>query len=348
MMNQALQLLAERKPLGRELSRAAMEELMSGRCSDAQIGAFLLGLRMKGETVEEIIALAGTMKSLCVRIEPRVAGLLTDIVGTGGAPVKTFNVSTVSAFVAAGAGVSIAKHGNRGVTSGCGSADVLEALGIQLQVEPERVKDTIERVGIGFMFAPSFHPAMKHVAKARKELGIRTIFNMLGPLVNPAGAQAQLLGVFKPELVETYPYVLKSLGVKRALVVYGVHGIDEISITGQTYTNLLIDGIVSPLRLHPAMFGFRAAASDEIASLPPLESAQLTYELLDNQIKDARYEMILLNAAAAIYVADKASSIEDGITKAEESIRSGAALNKLQQLVACCGDTMKKELLWTS
>jgi anthranilate phosphoribosyltransferase len=189
---------------------------------------------------------------------------------------------------------------------------------------------------------------MKHVAKVRKELGIRTIFNMLGPLVNPAGAQAQLLGVFKPELVETYPYVLKSLGVKRALVVHGVQGIDEISITGQTYANLLIDGIVSPLRLHPAMFGFRTAAPDEIASQPPLESAQLTYELLDNRVKDARYEMILLNAAAAIYLADRALSIEDGIAKAEESIRSGAALHKLRQLVVCCGDTMKQELLWTS
>lgn len=345
MMNQALQLLAERTHLSREMARSAMEELMSGRCSEAQIGAFLMGLRFKGETVEEITALAETMRAFCVRIEPRVNGVLTDVVGTGGARLKTFNVSTVSAFVVAGAGVPVAKHGNRGVTSGCGSADLLEALGVNLNIEASQVSEAVEQVGIGFMFAPHFHPAMKHVAKARKELGIRTVFNILGPLVNPAGARAQLLGVFDENLVEVYTQVVQHLGVERALVVYGIDGVDEISITGETRANFLQNGTISQLKLDPKMFGFRTARPEEIASLPPAESARVTYELLAGKIKDARYEMVLFNAGAAVYVSGAARSIEEGIEKAKASLHSGAALDKLRRLIKHSGGALKKELL---
>jgi anthranilate phosphoribosyltransferase len=333
MISQALELLAERKSLHRELARSAMEDLMSGRCTEAQIAAFLMGLCVKGETAEEITALAETMRALCVRIEPRVEGVLTDLVGTGGAPLKTFNVSTVSAFVVAGAGLPVAKHGNRGITSSCGSADLLEALGLDLQLEPLRVSEAIERVGIGFLYAPRFHPAMQHVAKARKELGLRTIFNLLGPLVNPAGARAQLLGVFSQELLEMYPQVLQQLGIERALVVYGLDGVDEISITGETRAYLLSRGRIASLKLQPESFGLRRAAPHEIASLPPLESARVTRELLAGRIKDARYEMVLLNAGAAIYVAEAARTLEEGIARAEESLRSGAARKKLQRLL---------------
>ena len=347
MMNQALQLLAERTHLSREIARSTMEELMSGRCSEAQLGAFLMGLRFKGETVEEITALAETMRTFCVRIEPRVNGVLTDVVGTGGARLKTFNVSTVSAFVAAGAGVPVAKHGNRGVTSGCGSADLLEALGLNLNLEASQVSEAVEQVGIGFLFAPKFHPAMKHVAKARKELGIRTVFNILGPLANPAGARAQLLGVFNEELVEVYTHVVQRLGVERALVVYGIDGIDEISITGETRANFLQNGTISQLTLNPKMFGFQTARPEEIASLPPAQSARVTYELLVGKIKDARYEMVLCNAGAAIYVGGAARSIEEGIEKAETSLQSGAALDKLRRLIEHSGGALKRELLWT-
>jgi anthranilate phosphoribosyltransferase len=321
---------------------------MKGQCTEAQIGAFLLGLRMKGETVEEITAFAEKMRSLCVRISPRVNGLLTDIVGTGGAPLKTFNVSTVSAFVVAGAGVPVAKHGNRGVSSGCGSADVLEALGVNLLLEPARVQEAIEHIGMGFMFAPHFHPAMKHVAKARKELGLRTVFNLLGPLTNPAGAPAQLLGVFCLELVDIYPEVLRKLGVRRALVVYGVDGVDEISITDETRASLLNAGEISSLRLHPRAYGLRAAQPDEIANLSPAESARLTIELLSSRVKDARYEMVLLNAGAAIFVSQRANSIEAGLARAEESIRSGGALEKLLDYVAFSQGRLNRVDLWTT
>ncbi len=335
MMQEALALLAEGQDLSAEITRGAMTELMSGCCSEAQVGAFLMGLRIKGTTVEEAISFAETLRSLCLRIRPRLKGdaLLTDVCGTGGAPVKTFNVSTVSAFVVAGAGVPVAKHGNRGVTSPCGSADVLEALGGNLNVSPQAVERSIEEIGIGFLFAPNFHPALKYVAKSRKELGIRTVFNMLGPLVNPADPQAQLLGVFSQELVGMFPKVLRALGVQRALVVYGLDGVDEVSILGKTLIAELKDGTIRHYELNAQSLGFRLAKPEEIESLPAAQSAEVTRQILSGKLRDARYEMVLLNAGAAIYVSGKAASLEEGIAQAEESIKSGSALEKLRLLV---------------
>lgn len=334
MIVQALHDLAERKSLSYELAQAALLDIMSGRCSEAQIGAFLMGLRVKGETVGELTAMAQVLRALCVPVRPRVSRPLIDLCGTGGAPVKTFNVSTVSAFVVAGAGIPVAKHGNRSVTSQCGSADLLEALGINLHMTASAVERAIEEIGIGFLFAPQFHPAMKHVATVRRELALRTVFNLLGPLVNPAPIQAQLLGVCCAELVEACVQIVRNLGVERALVVYGRDGIDEISMTGPTMVAELGDGQVRTYTLKPEAFGFRCATVEEIAALPPGQSAQLTRDLLQNRVKDARYEMVLLNAGAAIYLGGGAASVEEGIHQAEASIVSGKALDKLEQLIA--------------
>lgn len=335
LIQEALTLLAEGRSLCGELATGVMKELMSGRCSEAQMGAFLMGLRIKGETVEEIVSLAQILRRLSVKIRPRLKGdaLLTDVCGTGGALLKTFNVSTVSAFVVSGAGVPVAKHGNRGMTSPCGSADVVEALGGNLSTPPQAVERSIEEIGIGFLFAPHFHPAMRHVAKTRKELGIRTVFNMLGPLVNPAGPQAQLLGVYSQQLVETFPQVLRALGVRRGLVVYGLNGVDELSILGKTLIGELNDGVIRHYELDAQSLGFRLAQPEEIESLPAAQSAEVTRRILSGKLQDARYEMVLLNAGAGIYVSGRATSLEEGIAQADESIKSGSALEKLKLLV---------------
>lgn len=334
MIAHALSFLVEGKALPAELARATMLEVMRGRCSEAQIGALLMGLRTKGETAEELTAMAETLRSVCVPVRPRVTRPLLDLCGTGGAPLKTFNVSTVSAFVVAGAGVLVAKHGNRSVTSQCGSADLLEALGIELRLPASEVERAIEEIGIGFLFAPQFHPAMQHVANVRRELGLRTVFNLLGPLVNPAPIQAHLLGVFSGELVELYAQIMRSLGVVRALIVYGVDGVDEISITGPTMVAELCDNQIRTYTVTPEMFELRRAAPEEIAALAPQASAQLTCALLHNTVKGAHYEMVLLNAGAAIYLGGGASSWEEGVRRAEESIVSGKAWEKLESLRA--------------
>ena len=337
-MAEALKLLAERRDLPEELAYRAMEQLMRGEASEAQIGAFLLGLRLKGETPQEIAAFARAMRAAAVRIAPRVRGFrgrLTDVCGTGGARVKTFNVSTLTAFVAAGAGVPVAKHGNRGVTSPCGSADLLERLGVNLAAPPAIVQRAIETIGVGFLFAPAFHPAMKHAAPVRRALGVRTVFNLLGPLTNPAGVEAQLLGVFDPTLVDVYPEVLRALGVKRALVVHGVDGLDELSTVGRTRVGeLYADGRIKHYELAPEALGLRRAESADVKGLAPEESARVARRLLQGKEKGPRYEMLLLNAGAAVYVGGGAPSLEEGLARAEESLRSGAAYEKLRQLIA--------------
>ncbi len=337
-MAEALKLLAERRDLPEELAYRAMEQLMRGEASEAQIGAFLLGLRLKGETPREIAAFARAMRAAAVRIAPRVKGFrgrLTDVCGTGGARVKTFNVSTLTAFVAAGAGVPVAKHGNRGVTSPCGSADLLERLGVNLAAPPAIVQRAVEAIGVGFLFAPAFHPAMKHAAPVRKALGVRTVFNLLGPLTNPAGVEAQLLGVFDPALVDVYPEVLRALGVRRALVVHGVDGLDELSTVGRTRVGELgADGRVKHYELTPEAFELKRARPEDVKGLGPEESARVARRLLQGEEKGSRYEMLLLNAGAAAYVGGGAPSLEAGLARAEESLRSGAAYEKLQQLIA--------------
>jgi anthranilate phosphoribosyltransferase len=343
-VGEALVQLADGLDLDTQLACQALDEIMEGRVSESQIGAFLMGLRAKGETVEEIIAFAHVMRQKCLAIQPQTivgatgqAPLLTDVCGTGGARFKTFNVSTIAAFVAAGAGVPVAKHGNRGVTSPCGSADLLERLGVNLKADPATVERCIEEIGVGFLFAPVFHPAMRHAALVRKSLGIRTVFNLLGPLTNPAGAQAHLMGVFDPSLVEIYPQALRVLGIKRALVAHGADGLDELSTVGPSQVGELIDDQITHYELRPEGLGLQRASLERVRALPPAESAELALRLLKDEIRDERYEMVLLNAGAGIYVGQGANSLEAGMTKAEESIRSGAAYEKLKLLVEKMG-----------
>lgn len=336
-LRDALARLAEGQDLPAELASAAMEAVMSGQATPAQIGAFLMGLRVKGETVAEIVALARTMRAHSVRVSLRVTPLI-DLCGTGGAALKTFNVSTVAAFIVAAAGVPVAKHGNRSHTSPSGSADVLEALGAELALPPERVSRCIERVGIGFLFAPAHHPAMRHAIGPRKEMGIRTVFNLLGPLTNPADATHHLLGVFSPQLVELYPYVLRDLGVERALVAHGTDGLDEISTVGETLLGELDRGRVRHFRLRPEALGLKRAKPQEVASLPPAESARWAREILAGEaLTSPRGQIVLLNAGAALYVAERAPSLEAGLELAEETVRSGAAHQKLAAFLACAG-----------
>ena len=331
-MRSAIVALAEGR-LDGELAAAAMMEIMEGRCSPAQIGAFLMGLRAKGETPEEIAAMARVMRDHAVRIAPKVEGPLLDLCGTGGAPVKTFNVSTIAAFVVAGCGVAVAKHGNRSSTGKCGSADLLEALGVDLEADPGVAEKAIEEIGIGFLFAPRFHPAMRHAAGPRRELGIRTAFNLLGPLTNPAGADVQLLGVCRLELVELFPKVLRLLGAKRALVVHGRHGLDEISTLGPTYVGELRDGRIEHYEIRPEEFGLRRVLPQEVEALAAGEAAAVAQAILKGELKGPRYEIVLLNAAAGLYIAGRASSIAEGMELAAEGIASGRAYAKLQVLI---------------
>lgn len=336
-MKDVLSKVVEGKNLSRAEAEEAMAVIMDGKATPAQIGAFLVALRMKGETVEEITGFATVMRQKCALIEPKVAGPLIDTCGTGGAPVKTFNVSTLAAFVAAGAGIAVAKHGNRAVTSTCGSADVLEALGANLSTTPEDVQRVIETVGIGFLFAPSFHPAMKHAAGPRKEMGVRTVFNVLGPLTNPAGARHQVIGVYHASLVPKLTQVLANLGAERALVVHGEGGLDEISPLGPTRVGQVEHGKVSYYTVNPEELGFaRIGAADEVAGLGKAESARVFLEVLAN--KDGpRRDMVLANAAAAAFVGGKAKDLKSGIAVAKESLESGRAREKLVAYVEATG-----------
>ncbi|NOX44818.1 MAG: anthranilate phosphoribosyltransferase [Caldiserica bacterium] len=333
-IRRAIGLLAEGRDIGPELAEAAVGEIMEGRCTPAQIAGFLVGLRAKGETPEEIAAMARAMRAHAVRISPKVDRPPVDLCGTGGAPLKTYNVSTVASFVVAGAGIPVAKHGNRSHTSKCGSADLMEALGVNLGAPPGAVEAAIETVGIGFLFAPVFHPAMRHAAGPRRELGIRTAFNLLGPLTNPAGVKRQLLGVGAPELVEVYPEVLRLLGAERALVVHGIGGVDEISLLGETLVGELRDGEVTHYRIRPEAFGLGRATPEEVGPLDPPAAAAAARAILRGEERGARGDMVLLNAAAAIYVAGGAPSIEAGLELAAESIECGAAHAALEGLVA--------------
>lgn len=343
-MKEYIQKLVERVNLTGEEARDAMKRIMSGEATGAQIGAFLTALRMKGETVEEIAAFASVMREFCRRIKPKVNSRLVDTCGTGGDRVKTFNVSTASAFIVAGAGIHVAKHGNRSVTGKSGSADVLEKLGFNLNVEPERVERMIESVGVGFMFAPNFHPAMKHVAGPRKEMGIRTVFNLLGPLTNPAGANAHVLGVYGEEWVVPIAEALRELGCVEAMVVHGLDGVDEISVTGETLVAWLRNGEISTFKLTPKRLSFEAARPEEVAGAEPEESAELTFKILNDMLprKDPRRAMVLMNAAAGIVVGGKADDLAHGVELAEESLRSGAAYEKLRGMIAFSGGDMSK------
>jgi len=318
--------------LSLEEARGAVSWIFQ-EASDSQIGALLMGLKVKGETVEEIAGFAKGMRDAARTIKPRVRGRLVDTCGTGGDASGTINVSSAAALVAAGAGVAIAKHGNYSITSKSGSADVLKALGVKIDLEPSLVEKTIEKTGIGFMLAPVFHPSMKRVASIRRELGVRTIFNILGPLTNPAGAEAQVIGVYDPELGEKIAQVLVLLGVKHALVVHGAGGLDEISNTGETQVWEVKKGGIEHYRVTPEELGFKKADIQEIKGGMPEENARTVLDILQGK-KDAKLDIVLMNAAAAIYVSGRAGSLAEGVEMAREAIDSGSALYKLEQLRA--------------
>lgn len=344
MIKEGIQKLVEAKDLTFLESRQIMTEIISGHATESQIGAFLTALRLKGETVQEITAFATSMKEFCATIAPRTTGRLVDTCGTGGDKVKTLNVSTLSAFVIAGVGISVAKHGNRAVTSNCGSADLLEQFGFNLDLEPKTVERIIEEVGIGFMFAPKFHPAMKHVIQPRREIGIRTVFNILGPLTNPAKVNAQVLGVYDGEWTEPLAHVLKVLGSEEALVVHGVDGVDEISLMGTTLAAWLKNDEVTLMKMEPKDFGFGKGNAEEISGASPKESAEVSFKLLNGILKrkDPKRTMVIANASAGIVVGAKAEKFIEGTELADESIESGAAYKKLKNLVRASGGNPAK------
>lgn len=335
-LQRAIARLVEFQHLTEEEAREAMRCIMSGEATPAQIGSFLTALRMKGETAEEIAALAKVMRESATRISPKVNGVLVDTCGTGGDRIKTFNISTAAMFVAAGAGVVVAKHGNRSVTSRAGSADVVEALGVRIELSPREVERTIEEVGIGFMFAPLFHGAMRHAMGPRKELGLRTVFNLLGPLTNPAGARAQVVGVYNASLTEVLSLALARLGCERAMVVHGLDGLDELSTLGATRISELKDGEVRTYTLEPENLGIERATSQAIAGSDAVGNARMLLEVLLGR-RGPKRDIVALNAAAAIVVGGMASDLREGLEMAEEAMDSGRAYEKLVQLVEATG-----------
>jgi anthranilate phosphoribosyltransferase len=343
MITDALQCIANhRQSLPREQAREVMAEILAGGATDAQIAAFLVALHMKGETVEEIVGFAEAMREaatalpLAQRSSLDVSGTerdaLVDTCGTGGDASGTFNISTATALVVAGCGVHVAKHGNRSVTSKCGSADVMEALGVNISLPAERVGQCLERVGIAFLYAPAMHSAMKHVQTARRELKLRTVFNLLGPLTNPARASAQVVGVYSEELVEKLAEALSMLGTHRALVVHGNDGLDEITITGPTRVAEVRDAMVRSYEVTPEELGVKRAMLQDISGGDAAQNATSIREILDGK-KSARRDVVLLNAAAALVAASRVDHIRDGVPLAENSLDSGAAKKKLQELV---------------
>ncbi|MEM3722961.1 MAG: anthranilate phosphoribosyltransferase [Candidatus Hadarchaeales archaeon] len=325
--------------LSREEAEEAMKCIMKGEATEAQMAAFLTALRLKGETVEEITAFAGVMREFATKIYPSRRPLV-DTCGTGGDRIKTFNVSTAAMFVVAGAGIAVAKHGNRSVTSRAGSADVVEALGVRIDLPPAEVERCIDEIGLGFMFAPLFHPAMKQVAKVRREMGIRTVFNILGPLTNPAGATSQLLGVFDGALTEKIAEVLLKLGSERAMVVHGIDGLDEISTLGKTMIAEVKGGKVFSRVIQPEDFGMKRAAPEDLAGMTAEENAKILLRVLKGE-KGPRRDIVVLNAAAAIAVGGLVEDIIEGIPVAEESIDSGEAYRKLRELVEATGGNLE-------
>jgi len=343
MIREGIQKLIEGTDLTFEESGTIMTEVMSGKATNSQTAAFLTALRMKGESVDEIIAFASVMKSHCQSIHPKVQGRLVDIVGTGGDKIKTFNVSTTAAFIIAGAGVPVAKHGNRAVTSKSGSADVLEKLGLNINLEPQAIEAIIEQVGVGFMFAPAFHPAMKYAAEPRREIGIRTVFNILGPLTNPASVTGHVLGVCDAKLVEPMAYALQKLGCQEAIVAHGLDGLDEISTVGKTLIAHLKNSQVTLKEVTPEQFGLKRVNPLDLQCSSAEESAQTLYRILNGKLNDtAKTEIVLINAAAGILVGGKASDFKQAIIIAKESIASGAAYNKLKRMVKVSGGDLSK------
>ena len=322
------------RSLSEEEAAAVMRDIMSGEATPAQIGAFLIALRLKGETVDEIVGMARVMREHALTVDAPEA--VVDTCGTGGDASGTFNVSTAAAFVVAGAGGRVAKHGNRAMTSACGSADVLEALGAKIDLGPEQVARCLREVGFGFMFAQAFHPAMKHVAGPRREIGVRTVFNVLGPLTNPAGAAHQLLGVARAELAPLLAEALGRLGARHALVVHGHGGLDELSLSGPSTVHELRDGALREYAVSPEDVGLSPAPNEAVRGGGPEENAAALRGVLDGKAGPLR-DITLLNAAAALVAADLAPDLKDGVARAARAVDSGAAREKLDAFVALTG-----------
>ena len=325
--------LLEHQDLTHEAMLGVMHQVMGGELTQAQIAAFLIALRAKGETVDEIAAAAMVMRELSIKVDIQDKAHLIDTCGTGGDGIQTFNVSTISAFVAAAAGAKVAKHGGRSVSSTCGSADVLEALGVNVNQTPQQVAASVNEIGIGFMFAPNHHSAMKHAAPVRRELGVRTLFNLLGPMTNPANAHRQVMGVFDQSLTTKLAKVLQQLGSEHVLVVHGADGMDEISFTGDTFVAELKNGQVTEYLMNPAQWGLALHDVKDIQIQNAEESKAMILAVLNGKPGAAR-DIVLLNAGAAIYVSGLVDTMQAGIEKAAAVIDSGAALQKLHQLIS--------------
>ncbi len=333
-MDEILLKLSDKRDLTSAEAEEAMTLVMEGKAGNEDIKSFLMALKSKGESVGEIASFTRVLRRLAVRVacSPETLGRLVDTCGSGGDLLDTFNISTAAAFVAAGAGVPVAKHGNRSVSSKSGSADVLEALGVKIDLDADGVCRCIEEAGIGFMYARTFHKAMKSVAQARKELATRTVFNILGPLLSPAGVKHQVYGIFDPRLTEKLAGVLKELGSVHALVVHGMEGLDELSTLGKTKISELRNGRVETYRIEPEEYGLRRAAPEDISGGTPRENADIIMSVLQGE-KGPRRDIVLLNSAAAIYAADAARTLKAGMEMAEDSIDSDRAMDRLQELI---------------
>ena len=341
MLLEAIKQIVGGANLSRDEAEACMEQILSGNANDALIAALLIALRMKGETVDELVGFAAAMRRHAVKIFPdghsHADEMLVDTCGTGGDGCDTFNISTATAFVVAGAGVRVAKHGNRAASSRTGAADVLEQLGVVIDQPPERVRQAIEQIGIGFLFAPAVHTAMKHAMPVRRALGVRTVFNLLGPLTNPAGANAQVVGVSSPHHTELLARALAQLGVKRAFVVHGADGLDEISLTTETHVAELNAGAIRAYNISPEDFGLRRAPANAYAGGDAKHNAEIIHKIFGRSLlyreHTAHRDVVLANAAAALVAAGHAENFKDGVRLAADSIDSGAAREKLDSLV---------------
>jgi len=330
---EAIQRTVEHREVFHDEMLHVMRQIMRGELSPAQIAGFIIGLRVKKETIGEIAAAAQVMRELATPVEVADDRHLVDTCGTGGDAAHTFNVSTCAAFVAAAAGAKVAKHMGRSVSSSSGSAEVLEALGARISLSPAETGQALEKIGIGFMFAPAHHAAMKYAAPVRKELGVRTIFNILGPLTNPAGAKNQVLGVFHPDLVGIQVRVLQRLGSRHVMVVYGIDGLDEISISGETMVGELVKGDINEYNVHPSQFGLELYDRHAIQVNTVEESKAMIEAVLDNQPGPA-HNIVAMNAGAAIHVAGLASTLKAGVERASQAIKSGAAKHKMEEFIA--------------
>lgn len=331
MIKEAIIRLTNKENLDYATAELVMDEIMSGQATDIQKSAYLVALSMKGETIDEITASAAGMRKHCIKLLHEMDVL--EIVGTGGDQSNSFNISTTSALVISAAGVPVAKHGNRAASSKCGAADVLEALGVNIMISPEESTKILQEIGICFLFAQNYHIAMKHVGPVRRELGIRTVFNVLGPLSNPAGAKLQLMGVYDEALVEPLAKVLLNLGVKNAMVVYGNDGLDEISMSAPTTVCEIKDGAFSSYQITPQEFGFSQCTKEDLVGGTPEENANITRKILDGK-KGPKRDAVVINSAAALYIAKKVPSIQEGIQMAEMLIDSGKAKEQLLKFVS--------------